>query len=179
MINSWKKLSSEVINKNPFSTFSHDRFLMPTGVEGDYFYLTDVNSVLIVPLAADSRLLLVNSYRYLFDKYSLEFPGGAVKQGQTFEQAARDELLEECGVEAREMINIGEFNPYNGLCTEICRVYLARGLMRREAQPDATEQLEAVTRRLDELEDLIRRNDISDGMTLAAWSLARKHIIGN
>jgi len=47
----WKTVSSEVLNKNPWTEFRHDRFEMPNGYQGDYFYLqTPGGSVTIVPV---------------------------------------------------------------------------------------------------------------------------------
>ncbi|MEK7509053.1 MAG: NUDIX hydrolase [Patescibacteria group bacterium] len=177
MSKSWKKISSEVIHQNPYFNYKHDVFETSKGIKGDYYYLADHNSVFIIPVLDDGRLVLINTYRYLFNKYGIEFPGGGVKKGQTFEQAAREELVEETGFEAREFINIGEFAPLNGLSTEVCRVFLARGLVKGKAKPEPTEEHEVIMRRIDEFEDHIKRNEITDGLTLSAWVLARHHLV--
>lgn len=173
----WKRLHSEIIHQNPFLAYKHDVFETGQGVKGDYYYISKNGSALVIPILADGQVVMVKNYRYLFDRWSLEFPGGVAKDGQSHEQAARDELREETGLVAEELINIGEFAPINGLADEICRVFLARQLTQKKSQPDATEELEVVIRRLDEIEDLVRRNEIWDGVTLAAWAIVRPHLL--
>lgn len=177
MMQPWKEVSSEVIHQNPRYAYKHDVFETAEGVKGDYYYISNLGSVFVVPILDDGRIVLINTYRYLFDKYMIEFPGGGVEAGQNFEQAARAEMLEEVGFEARELINIGDFTPLNGVSTEVARVFLARGLVQKTPHPEATEQHEIIMRRIDEIDDLIKRNEVTDGSFLAVWALARHHLV--
>ncbi len=86
----------------------------------------------------------MNQVRYLGGRESLEFPCGAVKDGSTHDQTAWHELAEETGFSAVSLACIGEFNPYNGVTDELCRVYVARDLRSVGASPDETEQFELV-----------------------------------
>ncbi|HSQ75757.1 MAG TPA: DNA mismatch repair protein MutT, partial [Bacteroidota bacterium] len=64
-------------------------------------------------------------------------------------------------------------NPYNGVTDEICQVYLARDLRHVGAMPDETEQFELVHLSAGEVDRRIREGRIWDGMSIAAWHLAR------
>jgi ADP-ribose pyrophosphatase len=129
---------------------------------------------MVVPVEDDGSLLLVNQYRYLVERESLEFPCGGVKPGATHEQTAREELAEETGRAAATLTLVGRFVPMNGVSDELCHVYVARGLTpEAEAEPDDTEEFELVRLRPDEVEARMNRGEIWDGMTLAAWCLAR------
>lgn len=175
----WKRLSTELRSRNPWWTYRVDRFALPSGKEGEYHHVHTEGSVMVVPVAGDGRLLLVNQYRYLLDRESLEFPGGGVKPGQTAEAAARAELAEEAGVSARELVRLGSFDPYNGVTDELCALFLARGLVPDpHARPDETELFEVTPLTAAELEARIARGEIWDGMTLAAWCLARRQVVG-
>ena len=176
---SWKKIKTETVHTNPFWVYRHTTFEIPNCPEtGEFYHVDTRGSVMIIPIFSDGRIGLVRTYRCLFDRYSLEFPGGGVEEGQTFEQAAKAELQQETGLIAREMINAAEFTPFNGVCTEICRVFLARGLSQVAiGNNNPKEEVELATRRLDEIEDLIRRNEIWDGQTLAAWAIVRPLLI--
>ena len=132
---------------------------------------------MVIPVCADGRLILVNQYRYLVGKESLEFPCGSVKDGSSYEETAHHELAEETGFSATLWILIGEFNPYNGVTDEVCRVYLAKDLRSVNVTPDETEEFEQVMLSPDELESKMMSGEIWDGMTLAAWSIARHMII--
>ena len=119
--------------------------------------------------------MLVNQYRYLCDRESIELPCGGVKEGKTYEEMAAIELAEETGFTSASITAVGEFNPYNGVTDEICRVFIARDLVRTTAIPDATEEFEILYKTPAEMDNLIRTNTIWDGMTIAAWSLVRHH----
>ncbi|MFO0584475.1 MAG: NUDIX hydrolase [Anaeromyxobacter sp.] len=175
----WTRLSSEVRVRNSWWTYRLDRFLLPGGKEGEYHHVHTPGSAMVVPVTADGRLLLVNQYRFLCDRESLEFPGGGVKEGQAPEAAARAELAEEAGVQATELTHLGRHNPWNGVTDEMCDVFLARGLVHDpHAHPEETETIENAPLTVADFEARIASGEIWDGMTLAAWCLARKYVVG-
>jgi ADP-ribose pyrophosphatase len=131
---------------------------------------------MVIPIDADGRVLLVNQYRFLVDRESIELPCGAVKEGATHDQTAWQELAEETGYSARELFQVGEFNPYNGITDEMCRVYVARGLVHVGANPDDTEEFELLRKTPDEIDAQIADGSIWDGMTIAAWGAARRKL---
>jgi len=154
-----------------------DHFEMPSGKTGEYHYVHTGGSALVVPLTSEGTLLLVRQYRYLVARESLEFPGGGVKEGATFEETAVRELAEETGHGASQLELVGCFNPFNGVTDEMCQVYLARGLHPdRAASPDDTEDLELHVLGPEEIDARIRTGDIWDGMTIAAWCLVRSRL---
>ena len=131
---------------------------------------------MVLPLLPDGTIILVNQYRYLADRESLEFPCGSVKEGSTYDETARHELAEETGFGSDHIEFVAQFNPYNGVTDEMCRVYLARHLVPVQARPDETEEFEQVRLSCGELDRKIRSGEIWDGMTLAAWSLVRHQV---
>ena len=172
----WKKLSESVVQKNPWWEYRKDRFELPGGKQGDYHYVHALGSSLIVPVLNDGRVVLVNQYRYLNGKESLEFPCGGVKDGSSHDQTAGEELAEEAGFSARVWQILGEFNPYNGVTDEICRVYMAKDLLRVKQNPDMTEEFEKVTLTPVEIDARIVSGVIWDGMTIAAWGIAKNYV---
>lgn len=173
---SWKKLSSAVVFKNAWWTYRKDETELPSGKKGEYHYVHTNGASLIVPVLPDGRLVLVKQYRYLLDRESIEFPCGGVKDGHTYDQTAEMELVEEAGYRSRSWNLVGEYNPYNGVTTEICRVYVARDLTAVPPTPEETEEFEIVFMTPDELERNIMSGVIWDGMTMAAWAIAKHHV---
>jgi ADP-ribose pyrophosphatase len=159
--------------RNPWWTYKRDAIELPSGKRGEYHYVHTNGSSMVVPILADGRLLLVNQYRYLLDRESVEFPCGSVKDGSTFDETARHELAEETGYAAGRLDRIGEFNPYNGVTSEMCRVYVARDLRYVGGTPDETEEFEIVFATPAEVEASLGTGVIWDGMTIAAWSIAK------
>ena len=169
----WKKIRQAFEIKNPWWLYRKDDVLLPSGKEGEYHYVHTEGSSMVVPLLDDGRMVLVNQYRYLLNRESIEFPCGSVKAGSNHEETARLELAEETGYRAEALTLAGEHDPYNGVTDEICRVYIARGLSSVKATRDETEEFEYLHLTADEFERKVARGEIWDGMTLAAWSLVR------
>lgn len=172
-LKSWKKLSESIVFTNPWWTYKRDAFQLPSGTGGEYHYVHTNGSSMVIPILEDGTVVLVNQYRYLLDRESVEFPCGSVKDGSTHDETARQELVEETGYSAKSLVPVGEFNPYNGVTSEMCRVYVARGLRYVGGTPDATEEFEIVRAMPDEIDARIGTGAIWDGMTIAAWSIVK------
>jgi ADP-ribose pyrophosphatase len=170
----WKTLTRSTKFKNPWWSYGWDEVVLPSGGKGEYHYVHTHGSACVIPIAIDGRVLLVNQYRYLAGKESLEFPCGAVKEGATHDQTAWHELAEETGFSAMSLVCAGEFNPYNGVTDEFCRVYIARDLRNVGATPDDTEQFELVWLLPEEITRKIRDGEIWDGMSIAAWCIVKE-----
>jgi ADP-ribose pyrophosphatase len=153
-----------------------DDFELPSGKMGEYHYVHTNGSAMIVATLDDGRVLTVRQYRYLLERDSLEFPCGAVKDGESYEETARHELTEETGHSAGRLVFAGQFNPYNGMTDEMCRVYLASDLYPAVATPDETEEFELIPLVGDQIEQYIRDGTIWDGMTIAAWHIVRHRL---
>jgi 8-oxo-dGTP pyrophosphatase MutT (NUDIX family) len=174
MLKRWKSLSSKVVQKNPWWTYKLDAYQIPEGVAGEYLYVHTEGSSMVVPIRQDGKLILVNQYRYLCDRESIEFPCGGIKPGKSADQMAAIELQEETGYRADRMEKIGEFNPFNGVTNEYCSLYIANGLHASRATPDVTEEFEILSCLPAEIDTMIGEGRIWDGMTLAAWAIVRQ-----
>ena len=76
----------------------------------------------------DKEVLLIRQFRPPVNGYVIEFPAGLNDKGDTLEEAAKRELLEETGYSAREMIFLTEGPMSSGASGEILTVFLAKGL---------------------------------------------------
>ena len=55
-------------------------------------------------------------------------------------------------------------------------MYIGRDLVNSPLQGDITEEFEIVTLSITEFEELIKKNNIWDGLTLAAWLMVKNHL---
>ena len=175
-LNPWKKIRQSFELKNPWWTYRKDDVLLPNGKNGEYHFVHVNGSSMVIPLMDDGRILMVNQYRYLASKESLEFPCGSVKDGSSYDEAAVLELSEEAGFSAEEIEYIAEFNPYNGVTDEICRVFIARRLTPVTVKADETEEFQRIPVTPAGIEQKVKTGEIWDGMTLAAWAIIRDFI---
>lgn len=171
MIKELRQLSTKLVSENPYWQYRHDSYELPNGNEGQYYYVHTRGSVFIVPQVEDGRYVLLRQYRYLNRRESIEFPGGGIAEGVDILEQAQRELQEEAGYRAGKMEYLGAFNPMNGVTDELCHVYHATALQQVEATPEESEEFEMVLMDAAEIRDAIRRNELWDGMTLAAWAL--------
>lgn len=169
----WKRLSESIVFKNPWWSYKRDTFQLPSGKSGEYHYVHTKGSSMVIPVLGDGRFLLVNQYRYLVGRESIEFPCGSVNEDSSYDETAWRELAEETGYSAKHLFLVGEFNPYNGVTDEMCHVYVGRDLHQVGAAPDETEEFELITLSAEAIDQHIRKGTIWDGMTIAGWMIAR------
>ncbi|MGE5401543.1 MAG: NUDIX domain-containing protein [Ignavibacteriales bacterium] len=171
----WKTISRETVFRNDHWSYYLDQFEIEGGTRGEYHFVHTSGSTMVIPVLSPGRILLVNQFRYLNQKESLEFPCGSVEGSLTPEENAIKELREETGYTAGELLKIGEFSPYSGASDEMCSVYIARKLTPSPLPKDQTEEFEIVEKTTAEMNAMMESNTIWDGMTLSAWLLARKY----
>jgi len=171
MLKELPRLSSQIQDKNPWWEYKKDTYLHPDGSEGEYYYIHTPGAAMMIPITDDGKIIMVRQYRYLNRRESLEFIGGGVKPGKSYEESAREELLEEAGVIAEELTRIGEYNPMNGATDEICNIFVAGSLKRTAMKPDVSEEFEVLEFDYTHICELIKDGSIWDGMTLAAFAL--------
>jgi ADP-ribose pyrophosphatase len=169
----WRKVSEEVVVRNAWWTYKKDTVELPSGVKGEYNYVHSNGSAMVIPVQDDGTIIMVNQYRYLCERESLEFPAGGVKHGSSHDHTAWQELIEETGYSAHQLVLVSRFNPYNGVTNEMCHVYVARGLQHVGSSPDDTEEMELVMITPEEIDMRIRDGVIWDGMSIAAWCQAK------
>lgn len=172
-----KKISEEIIHENPWWKYKHDKYEMPNGKEGDYYYGETNGNAMIIPVLDDGRIILILQHRYLEEKQSIEFPCGGIKDDINILDGAKMELAEETGCIAREFSKVGEFQPANGLFKDKTHVYIAQIDQCGKQQLDDSEEIEVMYRRPDEIDHMIRKNEIWDGQTLATWALAHHYFL--
>jgi len=123
-------------------------------------------SVVVLPVLSDGRVLLVRQYRYAAEDFLWELVAGHIDRHEKPVAAARRELKEETGYQARRYERLLSFFPSPGILTEQMHLFRATGLRPGLAEPEADEAIEtrAFTRR--ELERMLRRGRLRDAKTV-------------
>ena len=134
--------------------------------------------VCVLPVDDKGICTMVRQFRYPFGKMLLEAPAGKLEKGEDPLECGVRELSEETGLSAEEMIPMGSMCTSPGYSTERLYLYLARGLHRGESHPDEGEFLNVERYPLSELVEMVMRNEIDDGKTVAAILKAEKLLAG-
>jgi ADP-ribose pyrophosphatase len=172
MLKPFETVSSEELITNPYWSYHFDRYILPDGKnQGEYHYVHSNGATLVIPVLENGDIVMVEQFRYLNRRISLEFPGGGLRKGMDPVQNALAELHEETGYKAGKIVQIGHYNPYNGVSDEICYVYVAQALTASAAHPEVTEDTRTVIMSVAQIITAIQHGRIWDGMSLAAWAL--------
>jgi ADP-ribose pyrophosphatase len=93
-------------------------------------------SVMVVALTSDERIVLVEEFRPAVDAAVVHLPAGLVgdEGPEDSASAARRELLEETGWEASSLEVLGRGPGSAGMSSEVVAFYLARGVERTGEQ---------------------------------------------
>lgn len=131
-------------------------------------------AVLIVPLLDDETVLLVREYAAGIEDYHLALPKGAVDKGEQLLAAANRELKEEVGYGARELTFLKRVNLSPAYMEHGINIILARDLYPERLPGDEPEPIEVVPFPLAQINELIARDDVCEGRTIAALFMARE-----
>ena len=162
-----------IVHSNPFYHVSQESYTLPSGYSGTYYGIRGLRTAFIVPFVTDNEVVIIKQWRYLFKDYVWEFPAGRIDSKEQPLQAAQRELQEETGYQAADWKSVGWFAPCNGLSDERTYVFIARQLTPVCQALDDTEDLTVHHLPIDDFERMLDNNTVHDGMTLAAWTLAK------
>jgi ADP-ribose diphosphatase len=136
-------------------------------------------AVLIVAMRDPETVLLVREYGVGVDRYELGVPKGRLDRDETAEQGANRELKEEVGFGARKLKILGTLSLSPSYMTHMGHVVLAEDLYPERLQGDEPEELEVVPWRMDKLHELLARDDVTEGRSIAALFMAREYLAGH
>ena len=125
--------------------------------------------VVIVPQTEQGRFMLVRQYRYPVKKNLWEFPAGGRDPGESFENAACRELMEEIGMKPGRISRLLEFYPTPGVSAEKMVLFLARDLLPRTANKDEDEEIRVKDFSLQDIGRMISSGRICDGKTIIGY----------
>ena len=167
--NPWKTLSSEIKYENPWIKVVENKVINPAGKDGIYGVVHFKNkAVAVIPLDDDYNTWIVGQYRYTLNLFEWEVPEGGCPENEDTLKAAKRELLEEVGLEARNLEMILTMQLSNSVSDEVSFTYVAKGLTYVGNSPEETEELHIRKLPFEEVYQMVMRGEINDGLSVAS-----------
>jgi 8-oxo-dGTP pyrophosphatase MutT (NUDIX family) len=117
---------------------------------------------------ADRGLLLLWRHRFITDTWGWEIPAGRVEPGESPEQAARRETVEETGWRPNGLSHLVTYQPANGLSDQRFNIFLGHDAVQvgEPTDPAESERVEWV--RVEQVVEIAKRGQMVDGLSLTA-----------
>lgn len=169
-----RRLSTRVVYENRWMRVREDQVRRPDGSDGVYGVVEKPDFALIVPLADDGGLWVVEQFRYPVGERFCEFPQGSWEERPNTdpELLARSELREETGLQAGSLRRLGHLYEAYGFSNQGFDVWLATGLREGPADRSPEEQgMHARKLDRDEWKAMIADGRVKDAPSVAAYGL--------
>lgn len=130
-------------------------------------------AVMIVPVLDENTVLLVKEYGVGLEDYYLGFPKGTVDLDEDILAAANRELMEETGYGARELKVLKCMSSSPAYTTKKMKIILATNLYEQRLEGDEPEVIQVVPWKIDEIDQLLLRDDFHEARSIAAIYMVR------
>ena len=155
----WKCKKSELIINTKFFKARKDIVELPTKELQEWIYCVSNDSVMILAMNKQRKIIMVRQYRYFADDETIEFPAGLVNDNETIEDAAKREFEEETGFKCNSLVKLGSFYESFGQLKRNGHIFFARDLIKSNQNFDTGE---------DGYEDIeVELVDFNDAVNLA------------
>lgn len=166
-----KIVSSKEVLKNKLFRIVDEVATDSSGFEIHRYIVRHPGSAVMMAVDGKERVLLIKQFRLPAERDLWELPAGRLDPGESPLEAAKRELREETGYEAKKWVKLASFWASPGYVDEKMNLFLALDLRAGEQQPMEDERIEMRWFPKKELGQLIRTGKLPDGKTIAGYFL--------
>jgi 8-oxo-dGTP pyrophosphatase MutT (NUDIX family) len=134
----WTIRKSEIKYENGHFTVQEDEVTRPDGKPGAYATIHMPPGVGVIAVDDAGNAHLAKQFRYGLGRDSIEIVAGSMENGETPLDAAKRELKEELGIEAKEWTPLGTCDMDTSIVVAPMHLFLARGLSFTEPEREGT-----------------------------------------
>lgn len=173
----WKNLDEKPVYENRWFKVNLADVELPNGRHLDHYVIRQRPVALTAAVNNKNEVLLLWRHRFITDTWGWELPAGVVDDGETVEQAAAREMLEETGWRAGPLRKLMTVEPSNGLSDALHHVYWAEGAEYVDHPEDDFESGRREWVALERIPDLIAKGEIRSANAVAALLLLHHKLV--
>lgn len=139
----FKILDSKKLVNEPFCHIDKELVEIPNGETRDWYVYQNRDAVIVIPVLEGGQILLQKNYKHGSRHVVTEFPAGLIDEGESWEETAPRELLEETGYSPKKCTKLGQVfaNPTSSPMQY--HIILAEGCIKaQEPENEPEEQIE-------------------------------------
>ncbi|MFR9722659.1 NUDIX hydrolase [Streptomyces sp. MS19] len=168
----WRNLGERTVYENPWLRVNLADVELPDGRHLDHYVIRQRPVALATAVNEAGEVLLLWRHRFITDTWGWEIPAGVVEDGESIEDAAAREMLEETGWRPTGPLHrLLTVEPSNGLSDARHHIYWARGAEHLGHPQDDFESTRRAWLPLKAIPDLITQGHIPAANTAAALLL--------
>lgn len=173
----WQKLTKELrYHTRVFDVTAVKYHHGPRGIAREFSVIDAPDWVNVVAVTEAGELVLVRQFRYGTDEFSLEVPGGVIEAGEDPVAAGVRELAEESGYAGSDARLLGSVHPNPAIQSNQCHLVLVSHARKvHELAWDEDEEMEVLTKPVDEVMALARSGQITHSLVMNALFLFEEH----
>jgi len=170
-------ISTRVDWECPYYQVRKDAIRLPDGNAGTYHVVEAPDSVFIVPVTTNGEIVLIRNYRYTLKQWTWEVPAGSIKDGQSADDAAREELREEIGGTSDDLRFLMRASTMNGIGNNYANFFLAKNVILGQPEHESAEVMTIHPMAVEDVYALIARGEMNDVSSMMALFLAREFLL--
>lgn len=164
----WQIVQRNSIYEDPWMHVRMDNVVRPDGLAGTYSTVRIKPGVCVIPVDSNGSVYLTREFHYAVGRDTIEGISGGIETGESSEDAAQRELLEEVGIIAGKLHFIGTVDPLTAALWSPTSLFLATDLQLTTPNPESTEKIERVAMPFGRAVRMVMDSEITHAPTCTA-----------
>jgi len=170
----WEILNSDEVIKNKWITVKNQTCKTSDGkIIKDYFIIEKSDYVILI-IEDHGEIFFAEQYRHGIGDIIINLPMGFIDKGETKEEAARREMIEETGCGSDSIEFLGSFYQSPSYTPTKAYVFYTNKITKKgNIESDDEEEIKLIKIPKNKVREMIEKNEIKDMSTLSALLLAK------
>lgn len=169
----WKKINENIVFQNKFLTLRNDDVELPNKRIINQLSINTKNFSTVLCKTSQNKVVMIRQYRYPFESFSWECPGGLIDHEESPIDCAKREVNEETGYKVIDIHQVQKSHP-SAMFSSWGFTFLAMVEKIGDQKLDKTEFIKVKEFNKNEIQKLIKVEKLIHGPSLLAWLMAQE-----